>query len=151
MGFGIRTFKVDPNGELRRFSYARFKRLYDGEALEALPEHAGGHADFAIVYVRTRVDRPVAVTNIEFTRLHLDASGRFNETERLRRLRAAGELLDAWHQDQYRQRDSSRILPAANRFARKRHDREFSWEPSKAQRATLVKLLDSWPQKLPRR
>lgn len=149
MGFGIRAFKVDPNGELRRFSYVRFKRLFDGEIPESLPEHAGGHADFAIVYVRTLVRRPVAVTKVEFTRLRLDASGTFSETERLGMLRGAGELLDAWRNDQHHQKPASRILPAASRFARKRHNREFSWEPSPAQWATLAKLLDSSSQRRP--
>lgn len=148
-GFGVRAFKLDPNGELRRFSHVRFKRLFDGEIGESLPEHAGGHADFAIVYVRTLFRRPVAVTKVEFTRLRLDASGRFSETERLRMLRGAGELLDAWRNDQHRENRASSILPAASRFARKRHNREFAWEPSPSQWTTLAKLLDSSSQRRP--
>lgn len=150
MGYSTRAFKVAPNGELRRFSYARFRRLWDRDALDSLPENAGSHTDFAIVSVSTHERGPVKLKNLELIRLQLDASGRFGEEQHLRHLAAAGGLVQAWHEDQSRQGDASSILPAANRFARKQHDREFSWEPSEAQWQALAAFIDAWPLKAPR-
>jgi hypothetical protein len=73
----IRTliFLEDTKGTLRKFSEARYSRLFSQEENESLPEHVGKWLRFAQITVGMRVRQPPVVLQVHYVR-HKGGEGR---------------------------------------------------------------------------
>ncbi len=61
MSTAIRFVILDPSGEVIRFSYARFQRLFSRPPHDKLPEFAGKRIRAAEIVVELRNRRPVRI------------------------------------------------------------------------------------------
>ena len=139
LGLSVRAFLVNDGGELLKFPYARFKRLWDHNPRESLAEYAGRHARFAVGYVETADRKPVRVQHVDYIRIKLNSDGRLDPSELQRALRLAAECMDhSWLGTQTAR--AGNVLHAKHLFSRRRYKNEFSWNPSDKQRENLERL-----------
>src|SRR4051812_23513236 len=79
MGWGHRVFVIDSADEISRFSYSRYRRLWDGDESAAVPEMRNSKVRFATVIVETINRRPKKVLGIDCTTLEFDKFGRLDQ------------------------------------------------------------------------
>jgi hypothetical protein len=146
MGFSIRAFLLDKEGEPQLFSRARLERLWRNDPRESLPGYAGTDARFALAYIKTDDGHPSEIAHMDYIRLHMGADGRVDEDAEYRRLAlAAGSM------------DFPSVLPkpdmlidAEHLFNRRRYQHEFSWRPTAAQKESLARLIKEQWRRRPR-
>jgi hypothetical protein len=137
MGWSIRAFLVDEVGKIQRFPYARFKRLWNGDPNEQMPDFAGTSLRVAIAYVETLDRRPLCLRHVDYIRIKLDKKGRIAKDWIQSSMRLAADSVDwAWLQ---KEPDGPKNLIAAGHlFSRKRYKHEHSWEPTKPQKDEIL-------------
>ena len=122
MGTGVRIFVIGTDGDLRKWSYKRFERVFDGE--EAVPEFAGRRLQYAMLFLDLEERKPVSVKYAEWRVLRIDGNGLHNPTAAMR---AAMDAI------------SPAPLPAAIVDARARFNRRAStWTPTPKQKAAIL-------------
>lgn len=82
MGIGVRVFVVGTDGELQKWSYKRFERVFDGQ--ESVPAFAGRRLQYAMLFVDLEERRPVRVKHVEWRVLRIDNDGKHNPTAAMR-------------------------------------------------------------------
>ncbi len=134
----VRVFLLDDTGELVRFPYARFSRLWRHDPLESLPKSSTRFVCFALAYVQLVDRQPYRLLDIEYPRYQLDAEGRFDQEAVQRSLQAAAKMTEAYFFKPAE--DESNVIRAEHRFYRARYKGEFNWKPSPKQREELYHL-----------
>jgi hypothetical protein len=134
---GHRVFLVHDDDTLRRVSQAQIARLRHDGADERLPEYAGQRVRYALLFVETEARRPVDVVHEEFGYLYFAEDGRL-DFERQNRgaalaMRATGLLSD--------ESGPEGVVGAGERFAKKRYQHEFKWEPTPEIREAIRKAI----------
>ncbi len=81
MGIGVRTFLIDDNDSLQRFSMARLNKLLRFGSKETLPQYAGKRIRCAMVFLEIVDRRPVSIRNIDCFVIPFDAKGRVDKKE----------------------------------------------------------------------
>ncbi len=137
MGWSIRAFLVNEAGGIRRFPYARFERLWNGDPAEQMPDFAGRFLCVAIAYIETHDRRPLCIRHVDYVRLKLDKKGRIAKDWIQSSMRLAADSVDwAWLRKE--SAGPKNLIPAEHLFSRKRYKQEFSWEPTKPQKDEIV-------------
>ena len=138
MGWSIRSFLVNGAGEIQRFPYARFKRLWDGDPNEQMLDFAGTFLHVAIAYVETLNRKPLCIQHVDYLRIKLDKKGRIAKDWIRSAMRLAADTVDlSWlHQGPS---GPQNVVPAGHLFSRRRYKHEFSWEPTKTQKEELLR------------
>jgi hypothetical protein len=130
---------VNKAGVIQRFPYARFERLWKGDPSERLPDYAGTFLRVAIAYVETVNREPLCIRHVDYLRIRLDKTGRFDKAWAQSGLRLAAESVEMpWLDTQAVNRKN--LVRAEHLFSRRRYKHEFSWTPSKTQQADILKL-----------
>jgi hypothetical protein len=137
MGWSIRAFLVDEAGEIQRFPYARFKRLWDGEPAEKMPDFAGQFLCVAIAYIETHNRRPLCIRHVDYLRIKLDKKGRIAKDWIQSSMRLAADSVD-WSWLQKESAGPKNLIAAGHLFSRKRYKHEHSWEPTKPQEDEIL-------------
>lgn len=143
MGFGIRAFLLGDDGHFTRLPYARFQRLWDGEALETLPGHAGRDARFVLAYLETEQRRAVEIRHLDYLRLKFGADGRIDTAERDRRLRRVAEMAGAAIFKAMQSDEDQGVIRAQDVFLQRQHRHEALWQPTTAQLREIRQLVFS--------
>ena len=134
MGIGVRTFLIDNDDSLQRFSMARLDKLLRSGFRETLPQYAGKRIRCAMVFLKIVDRRPVGVRNMDCFVIPFDARGRIAKKEWTRRVRLALELLPSVPGGMY----SKQVIDARHRFMKRRYDHEFKWKPSREVKEAIV-------------
>ena len=136
MGWSTRAYLVNKAGEIQRFPYARFERLWNGDPTEQLPDHAGTFLRVAIAYVETVNRKPLCIRHVDYLRIKLDKKGRIAKDWTRSAMRLAAESVDlSWlHKESSGPKN---VVPAGHLFSRRRYKHEFSWEPTKTQKEEI--------------
>jgi hypothetical protein len=137
MGWSTRAFLVDKTDGIRRFPYARFKRLWDGDPAEKMPDFAGRFHCVAIAYIETQDRRPLCVRHVDYLRMKLDKKGRIAKDWIQSAMRLASESVD-WSGLQKEPNGPKNLIAAGHLFSRKRYKHEHSWEPTKPQEDEIL-------------
>ncbi len=137
MGWSTRAFLVDEAGGIQRFPYARFKRLWDGDPAEQMPDFAGQFLCVAIAYIETHNRRPLCIRHVDYLRIKLDKKGRIAKDWIQSSMRLASDSVD-WSWLQKESGGPKNLIPAGHLFSRKRYKHEFSWEPTKSQKDEIL-------------
>ncbi len=137
MGWSTRAYLVNKTGEIQRFPYARFKRLWNGDPTEQLPDYAGTFLRVAIAYVETVNRKPLCIRHVDYLRIKLDKTGRITEDWTQSALRLAVETVDL---SSLHTQPNSPIVRAGHLFSRRRYKHEFSWEPTKIQQEEIFRI-----------
>jgi hypothetical protein len=78
MGGGSRAVFIDDDGQVNRFSCARYRRLYDGDESAAVPEMRNKKVRFAFAHLETTNRRPTKVRDVSYLILPFDKYGRID-------------------------------------------------------------------------
>ena len=140
MGIGIRIYMVNDDGTLKRFSLARFERLFRRDEKERLPEYAGQRIRYVFAAVDLVNRKPVNLLWLEFNYLTLDSEGRLDEQE-LRDRRRTGADMSWFPGDKERQ---DKVIDAQHLFAQRRYKAKHNWEPTpEIEEAVFDAILES--------
>ena len=92
-----------------------------------------------MVVVEVEGRQVLAIRNIDYFLLPFDAKGRINRKEWEKGLRLGMELLPSLHDEQYPQQ----VIDAQHRFAKRRYEHEFKWNPSRKVEDAIVDFVFS--------
>ena len=141
MGIGARTFLIDNDDSLQRFSMARLDKLLRSGFRETLPQYAGKRIRCAMVFLEIVDRRPVSIRNMDCFVIPFDAKGRVDKKEWERGMRLAMELLPS-----IREKESPKqVIEARDRFLKRRYDHEFKWKPSREIERAIVEMIFKSP------
>ena len=126
MGLGTRIFIVNDDDTLKRMPMKRYHRLFKRHPEERFLEYAGNRIRYVLVVLELKNRKPVEILKIQYSYLAFDQKGRLREDERERATRLSMEMVIPSMSEQ----ELNHIIDAGYKFAKKRFDREFRWEPS---------------------
>jgi transposase len=133
MGLTTRILLVDDDDSLHRLPLARFERLRRGDPEESIPKYAGKRVRYVLVVLDLIDRRPVEILHVEYSWLSFNSEGRLDQAERERKAKLAMDLLPAMSTN-----GAEQTVDARHRFARKRYQSEYSWEPTPEVQATIM-------------
>jgi hypothetical protein len=137
MGLGTRIFIVNDDDTLKRMPMKRYHRLFRRDPEERFLEYAGNRIRYVLVVLELKNRRPVEILKIQHSYLAFDKKGRLREDERERAARLSMEMIKPLHPEE----EPNHIIDAGYKFAKKRFDREFRWEPSAELEAAIFKAI----------
>ena len=126
MGLGTRIFIVNDDDTLKRMPMKRYHRLFKRHPEERFLEYAGNRIRYVLVALELKNRKPVEILKIQYSYLAFDQKGRLREDERERAARLSMEMIKPLPPEE----ESNHVIDAGYKFAKKRFDREFRWEPS---------------------
>jgi len=126
MGLGTRIFIVNDDDTLKRMPIMRYHRLFKRDPEERFLEYAGNRIRYVLVVLELKNRKPVEILKIQYSYLAFDQKGRLREDERERAARLSMEMIKPLPPEE----ESNHVIDAGYKFAKKRFDREFRWEPS---------------------
>jgi len=126
MGFGVRVFFVDEDDKFRRIPAARFSRIMERDPKEVIPELKNQRIRYVEMVVELENRDPVAIARIDYGFLQFDGEGLVDPSYMNEELQVVAEMMAMPQRRNY----SENVIPAANRFARKRHKDRFTWTAS---------------------
>lgn len=133
MGLTTRILLVDDDDSLHRLPLARFERLRRGDPEESIPKYAGKRVRYVLVVLDLIDRRPVEILHVEYSWLSFNSEGQLDQAERERKAKLAIDLLPAMSTNA-----AEHTVDARHRFARKRYESEYSWEPTPEVQATIM-------------
>ena len=136
MGIGCRIFFFDDNDSLQRIPMARLDRLLHFERAESLPQYAGKRVRCAMVFVEVARRQVLSIRNVDYFQLPFDGRGRINKKQWEKGMRLGLELQPSFHK-QY----SQHVIDAQHRFAKRRYEHEFKWNPSRKVEDAIVDFV----------
>ena len=137
MGLSLRIFLVDDDDRLQRIPLTRYKRLLLREPEERLQQFAGKRARCALVVVDLVDRRPVEIAHVQYSIIPFDSEGRIDVSEKGKEARLAMEL----HRPLLDAGDSRQVIYARHRFAKRRYDSKYRWNPSPEMEAAIVAAI----------
>ncbi len=146
MGIGIRLFFFDDNS-VKRFSVAKFQRLWNGNVNEKIPQYAGKMIKYAMVIVETENRRPIKIIHWECSYIRIDSKGRFdhNWIEEMRKNAMDcmdPKLLELPDLPEFKEKNTApNIINAAHVFARKKLHNKYRWIPTDTEFSKIIQLI----------
>ena len=137
MGLGTRIFIVNDDDTLERMPMRRYHRLFKRHPEERFLEYAGNRIRYVLVVLELKNRKPVEILKIQYSYLAFDQKGRLREDERERAARLSMEMINPLLPEE----ESNHIIDAGYKFAKKRFDREFRWEPSAELEAAIFQAV----------
>lgn len=125
MGFSIRIFFVDDDDNITRISRALYDRILHSDSKESLLEYKNTRVRYAEVILELENRKPISIERIVYGFLEFDSKGMVDK-----------DFLNAEHRVAMSMitipllGDSSNVVHASDRFAKKRFKDNFSWTPS---------------------
>jgi hypothetical protein len=141
MGVGYRVFLIDDNDSLQRISMVRLNRLLHFDRRESFQQYAGKRVRCAMVFLEVAGRQVLAITHIEYFLLQFNDKGRIDKREWEKGMRLGMELLPSLHDEQYPQQ----VIDAQHRFAKRRYEHEFKWNPSRKVEHAIADFVFSGP------
>jgi hypothetical protein len=126
MGIGTRIFFINDDDIIHRFPLAKFERLRRGDPRESLPQYAGKRLRYALVVLEMQNRRPINIIMVQHSYLYFDSEGRIDTVERQKAATLAVNMLPPSPEE----RQAGQVINAHHRFAKKQHDRRYSWTPT---------------------
>jgi len=137
MALGTRIFIVNDDDTLKRMPMKRYQRLFKRHPEEQFLEYANNRIRYVLVVLELKNRKPVEILRIQYSYLAFDQKGRLREDERERATRLSMEMIKPLPPEE----ESNHVIDAGYKFAKKRFDREFRWEPSAELEAAIFKAI----------
>ena len=126
MEIGLRVFLVGEDDTLRRLPLTRYERLLNDAPGECLPEYSGKVVRYVLAAVELENRRPVEVLLVQYSYLHFDPEGKLDKAQRDKEAKLVMEALPPLLEES----SDRNVIDARHRFAKKRHEEQYSWKPS---------------------
>ncbi len=137
MGIGIRVLLVDDDDSIKRLPLTRYERLVRRDPNEQLLQYAGKRIRFAEVAVELEDRKPVQIVRVVYGILPFDSEGMVDAAEYEKEMRLSAEMMPPILAD----RSSPKIVNAKHKFARKRFNDQFRWEPTPQIEKSIVEVI----------
>ena len=137
MGIGIRVLLVDDDDSIKRLPLTRYERLVRRDPNEQLLQYAGKRIRFAEVAVELEDRKPVQIVRVVYGILPFDFEGMVDAAEYEKEMRLSAEMMPPILAD----RSSPKIVNAKHKFARKRFNDQFRWEPTPQIEKSIVEVI----------
>ena len=126
MGMGIRIYLVNEDDTLQRLSHARYERLFRREKRESLLRYACKRVRCVMLFLEVKNRKPLSISWTEYSYLAFDSEGKFDKKE----WEDAFPLIAHMLPPQEEEKRPRKIIDAKERFARKKYQNEYRWEPT---------------------
>ena len=137
MGLGTRIFIVNHDDTLKRMSLKRYHRLFRRDPEERFLEYAGKRIRYVLVVLELENRKPVEILRIQYSYFAFDPEGRLQEDEREKKARLSMDMLKPMQSEQ----ELNHVIDARYKFAKKRFNREYRWEPPPELEAAISKAI----------
>jgi transposase len=137
MGLSIRIFLVNEDDTLRRLAINRFNRLFSRDTDERLPEYAGKRLRYALIVIELENRKPVGILRTEFSYFAFDSQGRLREDEREKATRLSMDMIKPIEFEH----NNDGVIDARHKFAKKRFEHEYTWQPTPELEAAIFKAV----------
>ena len=137
MSIGIRVLLVDDDDSIKRLPLTRYERLFRRDPNEQLLQYAGKRVRFAEVAVELEERKPVRIIRAVYGILPFDSEGRIDAAEYEKEMRLSAEMMPPILAD----RLSPKIVDAKHKFAKKRFNDQFRWEPTPQIDKSIVEAI----------
>jgi hypothetical protein len=137
MGLGTRIFIVNDADTLKRMPLKRYHKLFRRDPEERFPEYASKRIRYVLVVLELENRKPVEILRIQYAYLAFDPEGRLREDERKKKARLSMYMLKPMQSEQ----EPNHVIDARYKFAKKRFDREYRWDPSPQIEAAIFKAI----------
>jgi len=137
MGLGTRIFIVNDDDTLKRMPIKRYHRLFKRDPEERFLEYAGNRIRYVLVVLELKNRKPEKILKIQYSYLAFDLEGRLREDEREKAARLSLNMINPMPSEQ----ESNHVIDARYKFAKKRFDREYRWEPSPEIETAIFKAI----------
>jgi len=137
MGLGTRIFILRDDDTLMRMPLKRYHRLFRQDPEERFPEYAGNRIRYVLVVLELENRKPVEIVRIQYSYLAFDQEGRLREDEREKAARLSMDMIKPMQPEQ----EHNHVIDARYKFAKKRFDREYRWEPSPELEAAIFRTI----------
>ena len=141
VGTGFRVYVFEEDGTLLRIPHTDYTRLRERTSAKRLQQFAGREIRVAHAGVELHEGQVMDVSFVEFQKFQMDEEGRWPEAERERHWRLSADSVD-WS-FLGKERDRGNVVEAIHRFAGKRRDSEFRWEPTRQEIGLLLDAIFS--------
>ena len=137
MGLVTRIFIVKEDDSLERLSLKKYNRLIKGYSDERLLKFAGKRMRYALIVLEMIDRKPVEILMTEYSFLTFDSEGRLDANEREKAARLAMDTLEPIALEP----KSGKVIDAKHRFAKKRFDERYLWDPSPETKAAIEAII----------
>ncbi len=137
MGTTIWIFFVNDDDSIERFPLARFERLIERNPKERLPRSAGKRVRCVEVALELEHRKPINILQMLYLILPFDSEGRVDAAEQEKEWRLSADMMAPLLPDQ----GSGKVIEAQHRFARKRFESEYRWEPTREIESAIVEAI----------
>jgi hypothetical protein len=137
MGLSIRIFILNEDDTLRRLPLNRFNLLYRGEPEERLTEYAGKRLRYVLVVTELKNRKPVGILRTQYSYFAFDSQGRLRDDEREKATRLSMDMIKPIEFEG----NNGGVINARHKFAKKRFEHEYTWQPSPELEATIFKRV----------
>lgn len=137
MGIGIRVLLVDDDDSIKRLPLTRYERLARRDPKERFPQYAGKRVRFAEVAVELEERKPVQIIRAVYGILQFDSEGRIDAAEYEKEMRLSAEMMPPILAG----RSSPKIVDAKHKFAKKRFNDQFRWEPTSQIEKAIIEAI----------
>jgi len=137
MGLGTRIFIVNDSDILKRMPFKRYHRLFRRDPEERFEEYAGKRIRYVLVVLELKSRKPVEILRIQYSYLSFDPEGRLREDEREKAARLSMDMIEPIQSEQ----EPNHVIDARYKFAKKRFDSKYRWEPSPELEAAIFSAI----------
>jgi hypothetical protein len=137
MGLGTRIFIVKEDDSIERLSLKRYDRLIKRHPDERLLQFAGKRIRYALMVLEMLNRKPVRILMAEYSFLVFDFEGRLDVSEQEKAARLVMDTLEPIDLEQ----KSGKVIDVKHRFAKKRFDDRYLWDPSPEIKAAIETII----------
>ncbi|MGE5444824.1 MAG: hypothetical protein ACM3SR_09515 [Ignavibacteriales bacterium] len=141
MSAGVRIFIVDD--EVKPFSYKKFLAMVlHHDTSIRLPQYAGRHLKYAMVFVENENRKPIEILRIECGYLNLDNKGRIDLKKLDEGMRDAMESLATYSESLLVDGvDQKNVINAKRHFIKRRNLAKYHWTPTRDELRQIYELI----------
>ena len=136
MGLSVRIFFIDDEDTLERFPFARYERLLNGDPKEHLIKYAGKRVRYILAVVDLANRIPVSILRTECSYLNFDSKGKIDTAYIEKGSKMLFDGLEPFPGEE----SPLEVIDACHRFARKRYENEYLWEPTQE---IIAEMMDA--------
>ena len=136
MGYGIRVYAFDLAGQIRRIPHLTFEHLDDGGTDKPIPEYAGKRIKIAMVFVRARNRKPVAILKVEYSIVSFDSKGCIDQEEKREAWQLSANSA-AWYASEPKD-ILEQLRPSLSRL---KYRDKFGWTPTQEEIRQIEHLI----------
>ena len=137
MGLSLKVFIVNDDDSIQPLALARYDRLFARDQSELIPSYAGKRVRYALVVVNLMNRKPIEILRIQYSYLSFDSEGMIDPTYIKEEIKLGFDILPPI----LKEPNTQPIIDARHRFAQKRFDRQYKWEPTPEIESAIINLI----------